>query len=164
MSRVISIMFFCCLFVSALVAQVEPQPIVHPDQANELKQRDGGPIMQFETKTVDYGTAQRHSEPLRTITFTNVGDEPLVIKNAKGSCGCTVPTYPKEPIMPGESSVIEVRYATNRVGKINKTIKITTNEGTQPHVLKVVGHILDEEGEESVPKTTPNMLNQERGN
>ena len=162
MSKGLSLLFMLCFAATSMFAQIEPQPIVHPDA--EMERKEGGPIMEFESKTVDYGTIQRHGEPLRTLSFTNVGEEPLIIKNAKGSCGCTVPTWPKEPIMPGESSVIEVRYATNRVGKINKTIKITTNEGTKPHVLKVIGHILDDETEESVPKTAPNMLNQEKGN
>ena len=145
----------CLIAAVSLTAQVNPQPIVHPDAAQE---REGGPEMQFETMVVDYGTIEKNADPLRTVSFTNVGDEPLVITNAKGSCGCTVPKWPKEPIMPGESSVIEVRYATNRLGKINKTIKITTNEGSQPHVLKVTGHILDVKEEESVPKSEPNML------
>lgn len=142
--------------VGMLSAQIEPTPIVHPDAAKVIN--ENGPIMEFESMTVDYGTINKNSEPLRTLKFTNVGKEPLIIKNAKGSCGCTVPIWPKEPIMPGESSVIEVRYATNRLGKINKTIRITTNEGSDPHVLKVVGNVLDTEEEESVPKNAPSML------
>ncbi len=140
----------------ALTAQIEPTPIVHPDEPKEINL--DGPIMELESTVLDYGTINKNSEPLRTLSFTNVGKEPLIIKNAKGSCGCTVPTWPKEPIMPGESSVLEVRYTTNRLGKINKTIKITTNEGSNPHVIKVVGNILDVEEEESVPKTEPSML------
>ena len=149
-------LIICLVAVASLSAQVEPRPIIHPDEAQKVK--ENGPIMEFETTVVDYGTIVKNADPVRTVAFTNVGKEPLVITNAKGSCGCTVPTWPKEPIMPGESSVIEVRYATNRLGKINKTIRITTNEGTQPHVLKVVGHILDSEEEESVPKSEPSML------
>ena len=55
-----------------------------------------GPIMSFETLTVDYGEIVQHSDPLRVAKFTNTGDEPLVISNARGSCGCTVPQWPKE--------------------------------------------------------------------
>ena len=156
MHKSILSLLICLFAIVALNAQIEPQVIVHPDTPKEV--REGGPIMQFESTTVDYGTINKNSEPLRTVNFTNTGDEPLVIKSAKGSCGCTVPTFPKEPIMPGETSVIEIRYATNRLGKINKTVKITTNEGTQPHILKVVGNILDTQEEESVPKSAPSML------
>lgn len=117
-----------------------------------------GPIMTLESDVVDYGTIEQHGEPLRVLKFTNTGTEPLVIKNARGSCGCTVPTWPKEPIMPGEESEIEVRYATNRLGKINKTIKITTNQGGDPQVIKVVGTVLAAEKEEAVPAAEPSIL------
>jgi hypothetical protein len=104
-----------------------------------------GPKMEFESTVVDYGTIAKNSDPIRIAKFTNTGTEPLIIKNAKGSCGCTVPSWSKEPIMPGESSEIEVRYTTNRPGTINKTVRITTNEGGQPHVLRVKGKVLNEE-------------------
>ncbi|TNE68072.1 MAG: DUF1573 domain-containing protein, partial [Bacteroidetes bacterium] len=91
-------------------------------------QTTDGPVMTFETTTIDYGTIDKGSEPLRKFSFTNTGNEPLIIKTAKGSCGCTVPTYPKEPIMPGETNVIEVRYDTKRVGAFTKTVTLTTNE------------------------------------
>ena len=101
-----------------------------------------GPNMQFNGTTIDYGTIDKGSDPIRKFTFTNTGNEPLIIKNAKGSCGCTVPTYPKEPIMPGESNVIEVRYDTNRVGAFNKTITLTTNEtASETRTLTIKGDV-----------------------
>jgi hypothetical protein len=114
--------------------------------------------MTFETTIVDYGTIQQKSEPLRTVKFTNTGTEPLIIKSAHGSCGCTVPMWPKDPIMPGESNVIEVRYDTNRVGKINKSITITTNEGPDKHILQVVGDVLKLEEDNAVPAPAPNVI------
>jgi len=122
-----------------------------------------GPIMRLDTTVVDYGTIQQNSEPLRVLDFTNTGTEPLVISNARGSCGCTVPTWPKEPIMPGETSTIEVRYATNRIGPFTKKITLTTNEGGEPKVIKVTGTVLKEEKEESVPSSSPSMLNPGNG-
>lgn len=86
-----------------------------------------GAKMQFESEEVDYGDIQQDSEPLRVFSFKNTGTEPLVITSAKGSCGCTVPNYPKEPIMPGATSEIEVRYDTHRIGSFTKTITLTTN-------------------------------------
>lgn len=114
--------------------------------------------MSFETMIVDYGTIQQKGEPLRTVKFTNTGTDPLIIKSAQGSCGCTVPVWPKDPILPGESSVIEVRYDTNRVGKINKSITITTNEGPEKHVLQVVGEVMKLEEENAVPTSTPSVI------
>lgn len=116
-----------------------------------------GPIMTFESKTVEYGVLEQHGEPLRVCNFTNTGTEPLIIKSARGSCGCTVPTYPKEPIMPGESAQIEIRYATNRLGKFSKTVTLTTNEVGEKHVLKVQGEVLKPETE-SVPTSTPSII------
>jgi hypothetical protein len=115
------------------------------------KQMSDGPLMSFTKMVVDYGDIKQNSDPLRVVEFTNTGTAPLVIQNARGSCGCTVPSYPKEPIMPGETSKIEIRYDTKRLGRINKTVTITTNEGGQPHVLKVIGNISKEAVEEGVP-------------
>jgi hypothetical protein len=111
-----------------------------------------GPIMTFETLTVDYGTIEQNGDPLRVAEFTNTGTEPLVISNARGSCGCTVPVWPKEPIMPGESSQIEIRYDTKRLGKINKTVTLTTNQAGEPIVLRVKGQINKAVEQESVPE------------
>jgi len=155
MSKYITLLLVC-FFAIGLNAQIQPTKITHPSAEKEVN--PNGPIMEFESKSVDYGTIEQHGEPLRVVKFTNTGKEPLVIKNCKGSCGCTVPQWPKEPIMPGETGEIEIRYATNRLGKINKTVKVTTNEGSEPHVLKVIGNILKADEEESVPKAEPSML------
>jgi hypothetical protein len=107
-----------------------------------------GPIMQFDSDEVNYGEIQKNAESLRTWKFSNIGDEPLVITNAKGSCGCTVPTWPKEPIMPGESAEIEIRYDTKRIGSINKMVTLSTNEKSgETRIIKVKGKILDGEGQ-----------------
>jgi len=142
---------------TSAVAQAGAVKDATPTEVKEEK-KEGGPIMTLESNEVDYGTIKQHGEPLRVLKFTNTGTEPLVIKNARGSCGCTVPIWPKEPIMPGEESEIEIRYATNRLGKINKTVKITTNEGSEAHVIKVLGNILKSEDEESVPTSEPSIL------
>jgi hypothetical protein len=83
--------------------------------------------MEFESTIVDYGSIAQNSEPLRVFTFSNTGAAPLVISSAKGSCGCTVPSYPKEPILPGQEAEIEVRYDTKRIGAFTKTITLVTN-------------------------------------
>ena len=116
------------------------------------------PVMSFESTTVDYGEIERGAERLRTVSFTNTGDSPLVIKNARGSCGCTVPDWPKDPIMPGETSELSISYDTNRLGNINRTIRVTTNEGSDPHVLLIRGKVVDKKDNESVPKKDGNMF------
>lgn len=119
-----------------------------------------GPEMTFETTEVDYGSIEQNAEPYREFNFTNTGTEPLVIKNAKGSCGCTVPTYPKEPIMPGEAAVIKVRYDTKRIGKFTKTVTLTTNESVEKRVLRIKGQVNKPAAEpEAVPEAAPNPFN-----
>lgn len=118
-----------------------------------------GPDMTFETTIVDFGTIQQGSEPVRVAKFTNNGTEPLLVKSANGSCGCTVPTWPKDPIMPGETSEIKVRYDTNRVGDINKTVTVNTNIEGKQIVLSVKGKVLAKPADASAPAGTKNMMN-----
>ncbi len=86
-----------------------------------------GPAIEVNKEIHDYGMVEYAGNGICEFIITNTGDEPLVITGAKASCGCTVPSYPKEPIAPGESAVITVKYDTKRPGSINKSIKITSN-------------------------------------
>jgi hypothetical protein len=106
----------------------------------------------FESKVVDYGTIEHNADGARKFIFTNNGTEPLIIKNAKGSCGCTVPTWPREPIAAGETAEIGVKYATNRVGKFTKTITLTTNASKKPVILTVKGEVNPAPKEASAPE------------
>lgn len=110
-----------------------------------------GPKMTFEANEVDYGVILQGSNPLRVFNFKNTGNQPLIISHAHGSCGCTVPGYPKEPILPGESGKIEVRYDTNRIGVFQKTISVSTNEGKDSHNLIVKGTVNAKPTSEGVP-------------
>ena len=160
MKNILLLLFAICLGSNISFGQ-ETKPAKNETDKKEIVAQPietvDGPIMALESNTVDYGEIIQNSEPLRKLTFTNNGNAPLVIKNARGSCGCTVPAWPKEPIMPGESSEIEIRYSTNRLGKINKNVTITTNEAqNNKHVIKVVGMIHKEE--EGVPASKPSIL------
>ena len=101
-----------------------------------------GATIDFVTETVDYGTIEHNADGIRFFEFTNNGTEPLIITNCKGSCGCTVPSHPKEPILPGETGKIQVKYATNRVGAFTKTITVTSNATTPSKVIKIKGKVL----------------------
>ncbi len=104
--------------------------------AQEVK--TGGAEITFEKEVHDYGTIEKGGDPECTFVFTNTGNEPLIITKAKGSCGCTVPEWPKEPIAPGAKSAIKVKYDTNRVGPINKTVTITSNASNVENGVKVI--------------------------
>lgn len=102
-----------------------------------------GAGMVFDTETIDYGTIAHNADGNRKFEFTNNGNKPLIITNTQGSCGCTVPTTPKEPIAPGAKGVIGVKYATDRVGAFTKTVTVTSNaEGMPSKVLTIKGTVL----------------------
>jgi hypothetical protein len=102
-----------------------------------------GAGMVYESETIDYGTIAHNSDGKREFVFTNNGKKPLIITNTKGSCGCTVPTSPKEPIAPGAKGVIGVKYATDRIGAFTKTVTVTSNaEGMPTKVLTIKGTVL----------------------
>lgn len=88
-----------------------------------------GPKIEFKAanNTIDYGTVVKGKDSgVRSFEFTNTGNEPLVITNVRSSCGCTIPSKPEAPIMPGKSEKIEVRYNMNP-GPISKTITVESN-------------------------------------
>lgn len=90
----------------------------------------------------DYGTIEKASTGVRFFKFANTGTAPLVISAAKGSCGCTVPSFPKEPIMPGEAGYIKVKYDTKRVGAFTKYVTLTTNATSNTTTrLKITGTV-----------------------
>lgn len=98
----------------------------------------------FESETIDYGKVALGSEGKRVFEFTNVGDAPLIIKNVKATCGCTVPKKPEKPIMPGEKGEIEVTYDTKRPGGFSKAITIYSNAKQERKMLKIKGYITKE--------------------
>jgi len=100
------------------------------------------PKFEFKSEMIDYGAIEKGSDGVRVFEFKNIGDAPLIIESVKSSCGCTVPTWSKEAIQPGESGKIEVKYDTNRVGPIRKTITIYSNSEEPIKALKIKGEIL----------------------
>jgi hypothetical protein len=95
----------------------------------------------FETEVIDYGTIEHNADGNRAFKFKNTGKEPLIITNCQGSCGCTVPTWPKEPIKPGATAEIKVKYATDRVGIFEKTVTVTSNAKTSSKTLRIKGNV-----------------------
>lgn len=92
--------------------------------------------IKFESDSHDFGTIDEGDKVSHKFAFTNSGDEPLIINSAKGSCGCTVPEWPKEPIPPGESGEILVEF--NSKGKKNKQTKtVTINANTDPNPTRL---------------------------
>ncbi|HTB06137.1 MAG TPA: DUF1573 domain-containing protein [Bacteroidia bacterium] len=118
------------------------------------------PVMTFEKTDHDFGTIEQNDNGTTYFLFTNTGKEPLVIKEAHGSCGCTVPKWPKTPIGPGQKDTIKVTYDTHRVGIFVKTVTITSNAKVSPIVLNIKGKVL---GADAVPAFPANGTNTNTG-
>ena len=107
-----------------------------------IPQVDGAGML-FDNETIDYGTVAHNADGKREFTFINNGNKPLIVESTQGSCGCTVPTKPTEPIMPGAKGVIGVKYATDRVGQFTKTVTVKSNAtGQESKVLTIKGNVL----------------------
>jgi hypothetical protein len=114
-------------------------------KAQESKVSVNGPEIEFVKTVHDYGEIPYNGNGECEFVFTNTGNEPLIVQKPKSSCGCTVPSWPKEPILPGESDVIKVTYKTTRVGNINKSITVTSNAKTNSTVvLRIKGKVLEQ--------------------
>lgn len=119
---------------------------VAPFENTLADKKDPGPItsLEFAETEYDFGTINQDSENTKVFSFTNTGTEPLIIENAKGSCGCTVPEYPKEPIPPGEKGEIKVVYKPGKQ-KNNQTKNVTITANTVPEktVLTIKANVLE---------------------
>ncbi|MCB0482535.1 MAG: DUF1573 domain-containing protein [Flavobacteriales bacterium] len=103
---------------------------------------ESGAKIEFEKEVHDFGNLTQGGDATTEFKFTNTGNEPLIISNSQGSCGCTVPSWPREPIAPGASNVIKVKYDSQRLGPINKSVTITSNGINSPStVIRIKGNI-----------------------
>ncbi|MCI1754094.1 MAG: DUF1573 domain-containing protein [Flavobacteriales bacterium] len=113
-------------------------PLTPPVQAEPAPYDGPTTTIGYKVDKHDFGKVMQDSENAYTFKFTNTGKEPLVITNAVGSCGCTVPDYPKHPIAPGASSEINVVYKPGKQeGQQMKTITITANTVPSQTVLNI---------------------------
>ncbi len=102
----------------------------------------GGAQISIDKEIHDYGTIAQGANGTCEFTVSNSGDQPLIISNCKGSCGCTVPKCDTKPVAPGASTVITVRYDTKRIGPINKNVTITSNASNSPtKVVRIKGTV-----------------------
>ena len=96
----------------------------------------------FSNDSHDFGNIEQDTENKYSFTFTNTGLEPLIIKNARGSCGCTVPNYPKDPIMPGKTGQIDVVYKpAKQKGNQTKTVTVSANTEPENTILKISANV-----------------------
>ena len=116
--------------------------------------------IEFKTDVIDYGTIEKGADGLRVFEFTNTGTAPLIISRVTSTCGCTVPKKPERPILPGEKGEIEVKYDTQRVNPIRKTITVLSNADTPTVALKIKGEVVDSSKTSVLDKKNRSVMEQ----
>jgi hypothetical protein len=115
------------------------------------------PAMTFNKKEHDFGVINEGDKVETTFTFTNTGQADLIIANASGSCGCTVPEFPKEPIKPGKTGKMKVSFDSNgKPGMQQKSVNITANTASGKDVLTIKANVTPK----AKPAETPAITNQ----
>jgi hypothetical protein len=133
MKKTLIIMAVSIFAAFQLTAQTNTEPVAANPNA---------PVITFDKVLHDYGTILQNSDGTCEFNFDNDGKEPLILSRPKSSCGCTVPTWPKQPILPGKADVIKVTYSTNRVGPFNKTVTVYSNASNSPIKLQIKGKVV----------------------
>ena len=122
-----------------------------PAQSPAAASTTSGAKIEFSKEVHDYGNVKYGGDGTCTFEFKNTGNAPLIISQAQGSCGCTVPEWPKEPINPGQKALLKVKYDTNRPGPINKTVTITSNAVNEPSKVVSIKGTVGEKPEGGAP-------------
>ncbi|HMQ60417.1 MAG TPA: DUF1573 domain-containing protein [Flavilitoribacter sp.] len=137
---VLTLLAAASLFPVSLSAQ-DRIPVAQPvDKENPVT------TLKFEETVYDFGKVVEGRKVTQVFTFTNTGQEPLVLTNALGSCGCTVPKWPREPIRPGETASITVEFnSKNKIGQRNQKVTITANTEPPQTYLYLTGEVLPSE-------------------
>lgn len=149
-----TILLASMLFAAVAVnAQETKVAATSSEQAAPAENKNQAEI-KFDEEEFNFGTIKQGDKAEHTFTFTNTGKEPLIITNAAGSCGCTVPVWTKEPIKKGEKGTIQVTFnSAGKQGMQDKTITITSNAVTTTKVLHLKGNV---EVPPAQPTATPN--------
>lgn len=129
-----SFLIICVLVLGSIgvFAQAPVQVLAQSGSQDSIK---------FEKIVYDYGTLVQGADGNSEFKFTNKGKTPLLLSNVQASCGCTVPEWPKEPILPGKTSSIKVTYNTANVGSFGKTITVSSNAANSTVVLTIKGNV-----------------------
>lgn len=108
------------------------------------QEKEDGPEISFETEKHDFGDVSQGEKVSHEFKFKNSGNKPLVLSNVLTTCGCTATDWPKDPIAPGKSGTIEVKFnTTNRSGKQNKVVTIISNAKTPQTRIKIIANVVE---------------------
>lgn len=123
--------------------------------ANRDAKAGSYPVMSFDKTEHDFGEIEARAAQETTFTFTNTGTEPLVVANAKSTCGCTVPTWSREPIAPGEKGQMTVKFNGSGVNQVQKTVTITANTEKGTETVRIKAFVKPDPNKATTTAATP---------
>jgi hypothetical protein len=130
-----------CLILAGTCANLYAQDAVLAVNKIEASEKS---MIEWEQTTSDLGVLTQNVPATAIFTLTNRSDQPLLLKEVKPSCGCTIASYPQEPISPGETAKIKTTYNAKKVGNFQKTIKVHTNLNDTVIPLTLKGTVIAE--------------------
>ena len=111
--------------------------------ANQVQAQESVPVISFKENSIDFGDIVQGQKVEHTFVLTNTGKQPLIISNVAATCGCTVPSWPKEPVAPGKSAEIKVSFnSTGKVGKQNSVVRIYSNASEPIEKVSLISNVL----------------------
>ena len=128
--------FFSLIITGNLCAQNRPAPAE--------KTTFNGAEIKFEKMILDFGILAMGDVKTVTLTFTNIGNKPLILDDVISSCDCTEVEWPRNPVMPGKTDNIVAKYIAKTAGPINKWITILSNAKTDRIILKTKGNVISD--------------------
>jgi hypothetical protein len=131
MKKIFAIVGLTVIFTAFSCSQSSPETSLKTD----------GAVIEFAETQHDYGTIPYKGDGAYSFVFKSTGKEPLLLKNVRSSCGCTVPEWPKEPIKKGEKGIIKVVYKTSITGNFTKSISVFSNATDAPIILVIKGKV-----------------------
>ena len=125
---------------------------VNTTQASQPAVKTDSPVMSFDKTTHDFGTIKEGEKVTTKFSFTNTGKSDLIIVDARGSCGCTVPEYPKNtPIKPGDTQTITVSFdSSNKPGVQQKSVTLSANTASGREMLRIKANVTPDPAKQHV--------------
>ncbi len=142
----VSMLIASCASESAKEGEISTDIINDPATAAAAEEDAEMPAIEFEEKVIDFGEISQGEKVKQRFRFKNTGNKELIISDAKGSCGCTVPRWPKQPIRPGQEGEIEVVFdSKGKQGRQHKTVTLIANTKPNTTVIALKGDVLTPE-------------------
>ena len=154
-------LFFLFITAASFSFAQQAKPATEPKKDDKTAQapNPNAPTVDFKEESYTFGEITEGPQVTHEFKFTNNGKEPLILSNVKASCGCTTPSWPKDPILPGKEATILVTYNTQgRPGNFTKSITVTSNASTPSKVIYIKGEVVKVDPAKYEPLEQPTML------